>query len=345
MRLVAALTLVLSLAVALAAVADPVRADRVLRLGPLPAAPGGDELDPRVHATAEVVPELDPRAGWPDLDWTETGAASGVLTLPEPGVWWLAARLVTDRWAELAFDVGDAVAATVWVDGEQVEGETPVPSGACLVLVRAVADAAGATVQLAAEGDAAIAWDVQTRLDLSRFDRARMMASLGSLAVAPRGKLVARHVSRRNLDGEGRRGAVAVLDGRGELVADDLGGPDARPVAFRPDGEALLMRRSGDEGTDLLLWTSPRGPMHTVVTDEPGLGLMRFDPSGRRLLLASTRGLEASDPDDDRRRWDALRERVTDWNPRPHLHVIDLETGLRRVLTRPGDHTLDDAAW
>ena len=85
--------------------------------------------------------------------------------------------------------------------------------------------------------------------------------------------------------------------------------------------------------------------MRTLVTDEPDLGLVRWSPDGSRLLLASTRGLEADDPAADQRRWDVLRERVSDWDPRPHLHVVDRASGLRRVLTRPGDFALDDAAW
>jgi len=329
----------------LPSLADPVPATAVLQLGPLPAPPAGD-LDARVHAEQQVVAELD-ASRWPgEADktprWREASVRDGELALPAPGVWWLAARLVADRWSEVTFDAGEH--ATVYLDGQEVSGTVPLPAGAALVMARVVADTA-MTVNLSADADAALVWDLDPRLDLSRFDRAREFASLGSLAVAPRGKLLARHLSRRNPTGEGRRGEVSVFDGRGELVAADLGGPGARPVTFTPDGDQLLLRRQGADGADLLLWTAPRGPMRTVVTDEPGLGLVRLDPRGRRLLLASTRGLDAQDPDPAQRRWDALRERVSDWQPRPHLHLVDLDTGLRRVLTRPGDFTLDDAAW
>lgn len=327
---------------ALPLLADPVTAPAVVRLGALPAPPS-DPLDARVHAERQVVPEVDP-SRWPaDADrWQRTSSSDGAVPLPEPGVWWLAARLVADRWSEVTFDAGDQ--ATIYVDGAEVSGPVPFGTGAALVMARVVADSSG-SVSLSAEGDAGLAWDLEPRLDLSRFDRARAFASLGSLAVAPRGKLLARHLSRRNPTGEGRRGEVSVFDGRGELVAADLGGPGARPVAFTPDGDQLLLRRSGADGADLLLWTAPRGPMRTVITDEPGLGLVRLDPRGRRLLMATTRGLDPQDPDQAQRRWDALRERVSDWQPRPHLQVVDLETGLRRVLTQPGDYTLDDAAW
>ncbi len=353
----AAATLLLALAavVAVAQTDDgppPVVADAVLRLGPLPAPPAGD-LDPRVHADAEVVPEIDP-AGWlptagqevpapaGSRRWTRV-ATDGAVRLREAGVWWLAARLVTDRWAEVTVSAGDD--AEVWVDGERATGAVALPAGACFVFARVATEEALDAVSLAASGAAGLRWDLDARLDFSRFARTGRLASLGSLAVAPRGQLVARHLSRRDPDGEGRRGETAVLDGRGQRIASDLGGPDARPVAFTPDGTGLLLRRAGEDGTDLLLWTAPRGPVRTVVADEPGLGLLRLSPDGTRLLLSTTRGLDPAEPDADRRRWDALRERVADWAPRPHLQVVDLRSGARQVLTRPGDHVLDDAAW
>jgi dipeptidyl aminopeptidase/acylaminoacyl peptidase len=333
--------------------APAVAAASVLRLGPLPPSPVG-ELDGRVHASADVVPEIDPRGWLPgagddvplpghDAEWRRVSTSGGAITLDEPGVWWLAARLVSGRWAEVTVDAGDD--ATVWVDGVAATDDVALPAGACFVFARVEADSAGAVVSLTASGDTDLAWDLEPRLDVSRFDRARGFSSLGSLAVAPRGALVAYHHSRRNPTGEGRRGQTVVIDGRGEPVAADLGGPGARPLAFAPDGERLLLRRHGDDGADLLLWTAPRGPVTTIVTDEPGLGLARFDPAGERLLLATTRGLDAADPDPAQRRWDALRERVSDWSPRPHLQVVDIATGARRVLTAPGDWTLDDAAW
>jgi dipeptidyl aminopeptidase/acylaminoacyl peptidase len=354
-RVLPLLALLLGCILVLRAQADPVAAETVLALGPLPAPPAG-ELDARVRATASTVPEIDPR-GWLPADgethrlgggerrrWQRFTASEGAVTLADAGVWWLAARLVSDRWSLAT--VTAAEEAEIWVDGELVAGEAPLPAGACFVMVRvAVSAGAPATVRLTVDGEAGYAWDLSPRLDFSRFDRARHLASLGSLAVAPRGRLVAYHVSRRDPAGEGRRGAVNVVDGRGELVAADLGGPAARPLAFAPDGETLLLRRRGDDGVDLLLWTAPRGPMRTLVTDEPDLGLVRWSPDGSRLLLASTRGLEADDPAADQRRWDVLRERVSDWDPRPHLHVVDRASGLRRVLTMPGDFTLDDAAW
>lgn len=333
----------------------------ILILGPLPAVPAAlaGDLDARVHATRRTVPELDPR-GWlpaagdrwrtpagPQLVWRRETAGGDGVVLPEEGIWWLAARLASNRWEQVTVSAG--ATAEVWIDGEKVDGEVALPAGVCFVFARVAVGPAGATVALQATAPATsqvqLAWDLTPRLDFSRFDRARLLAAPGAITVAPRGDLVAWRLVRRHAHGEGRTGETTVLDGQGRPVAAGLGGPDARPVAFSPDGRHLLLRRAGKEGADLLIWTAPRGPLRTVVRDEPDLGLVRFAPDGRRLLIASSRGLTASDPDPDRRRWDALRERVTDWSPRPHLHLVDLETGLRQTLTAPGDWTLDDAAW
>ena len=74
----------------------------------------------------------------------------GLVPLTEPGVWWLAARLVTDRWARLTLDAGED--AEIWLDGEPVSGETTVPAGACFVMARVVTSEGGQAAALSAEG-------------------------------------------------------------------------------------------------------------------------------------------------------------------------------------------------
>jgi len=344
MRPTAMTLLILLLALPTVLLADPVAVSQFMQLGPLPSSPIGD-LDGRVHATVEVVPEVDPRGWLPQDDvhgWERTEGTGGTIALAEPGVWWAAARLVSDRWCEVTLEAGES--ATIWLDGEVVSGAVAMPRGSAFVMARFEIDEAR-DVSLTAGGEATLSWDLEPTLDFSRFDRARQVASISNLAVSSRGQLVARRLSRRHTTGEGRTSGTSVLDGRGQLVAAGLGGPSARPVTFTRDGKQLLLERAGSHGMDLLLWTVPRGPLTTVVTDEPGLGFHRFDSTGRFLLMATERGLEAQDIADDQRRWDALRERVVDWNPLPHLQIVNLETGLRRVITSPGDYTLDDAAW
>ncbi len=337
--------------------ADTETLDEALVLGPLPLVPTS-EATPRVAATLAPVPEIDPRGWLPrpgervalapgrESTWRRVEAEADGFPLEEPGVYWLAARLVSDRWSELTLNV--TTDATLFVDGNPLANPASltVGRGERFVLVRALAGPDGAAVAVTADGAADLRWDLEPRLSLCDLDRARALASINDLAVSPRGGLVARRLSRRNAKGEGWRREVAVLDAEWNRVASGLGGPDARPLAFSPDGETLLLRRPGESGTDLLAWTAPKGPMHTVVIDEPGLGLVEFSPEGEFLLMASTRGLHPARRDATApRRWNVLRERVIDWNPLPHLHLVEIATGARRALTQPGDWTLDDAAW
>jgi len=227
-----------------------------------------------------------------------------------------------------------------------------MPQGERFVFVRVEVSGVRADVRVEASAERAkLAWDQTRRLSLAEIDRARTFTSYSSLAVSPGGKYVARYASWRNAHGEGRRGGVVVFDTEnpryaGKRVASDLGGPDARPVAFSPGGETLLLRRRGESGADLLLWTAPAGPVRTIVTDEPGLGYVKFSPDGAFLLLQTTRGVEAKEAGEKApRHWDVLRERVADWDTLPHLQLVEIATGTRRVLTRPGDWTLDDAVW
>jgi dipeptidyl aminopeptidase/acylaminoacyl peptidase len=183
---------------------------------------------------------------------------------------------------------------------------------------------------------------------LHDYDASRDVAVYVDLAIAPDGGWCAARWRRRHDDREGWRSRVDVFDRRGDLIATDVGGSDARPVTFTPDGGSLLLRRDGDgdSGTDLLLWKVPSGPITEVVHDEPDLELVRFSSDGAFLLLASSRGFEPRTTEEDEpHRFLQPRQRVTDFDPGPHLHLVDVASGLRRRLTLPGDAVIDDAVF
>ena len=308
----------------------------------------------------------------------------GAVMLPGGGVHWIAVRLQLDRWAQLDLEVDAAGGLALYVDGElkdtrqdathssletqvnsnsaagaQKEPEAPEPltarlqaaRGAHTVFVRIELPAGlkarfPCRLTASTEAPTTVRWSVDPRTAPADFEQSRQMVGIGSLVVAPEGKFVARRVSRREPNGERRRSSVSVFDAAGDLVASEIGGGSARPVAFTPDARQLLLTRSGDEGTDLLLWNIPAGPARTVVRDEPGLGLVRMDPAGRWLMFASTRGVEPDEVDAQAaRRRQHAREKVSDYTPHPHLHLVDLQSGMRRRLTLPGDHVLDDAEF
>jgi len=343
-----------------------------LRLGPLPLPPA-EPAQPLLHGEEELVPEIDPQAPFPAAGqelalvpdrgevWARIASQDGGFVFDVPGVQWLAARLRCDRWTQVTLDVRTRSAVAVYWDGEQekvrdkgdaspLSLERAAPRGTHTLLLRLeiIPEAVPDTLRVTAKADpaAGLSWNLEARRAPAFFADDRGLASLGPLAVSAQGKLVARRLSRRNPTGEGQRSSLDVLDARGRQVAADLGGPDARPLLFAPDGQSLLLALRGEDGTDLLLWTAPAGPVRTLLRDEPDLGAVRFSPDGRYLLLASSRGVEPEEEDTEaarHRRY--LREKLTDWTPEPHLHLVEVATGARRSLTRPGDFVLDDTIF
>jgi len=355
-------------------------------LGPLPAPPSPPAEPPlhaTIDPVPEIDPAGGlPSSGQrvslaPGVEktWRRLAAGeAGEIHLDGPGVFWLAARVQVDRWTELTLTAVSRAALTLYLDGEErasgealatdeepladeaadesgpepVTASVEVARGSHEVLVRLEIPSTAASLSLTARAEpaAGLGWSLEPRIAPADFDRSREVASISGLAVAPKGKLVARRLSRREATGERRRTTVEVLDAEGRVVAADLGGGSARPVAFSPDGKRLLLRKSGSGGTNLVLWTAPDGPLTTVLENEPGLGLVRFSPDGRHLLLASERGAEEDEPGGDAaRRRQHLREKVPDYAPLPHLHLIEIASGARRRLSAPGDFVLDDAVF
>ncbi|MFH1844595.1 MAG: S9 family peptidase [bacterium] len=349
-----------------------------------PAAPplaGETELVPEIDPTApfpqagETVAPLPGRS----LTWrraTTLGAAG--CELPEAGIYWLASRIRLDRWTELSLSVATEAAVILYLDGEELaskeaekieegaepeaepEAETeaeqlaassPAGRGVHTVLVRLEVPSGSPlpgriTITATTDPEANLAWTLQSRREPASLQWTRQVATISGLAVAPGGKLYARRLSRRYPSGEGSQHSVEVFDGKGRLVVSGLGGESATPVCFAPDWKQLLLARSGESGRDLLLWTAPDGLLRPLVEDEPGLGLVRFSPDGKYLLLASTRGVEPTEVDEDAaHRRQHLRERVPDYDTHTHLHLVDIVTESRRRLTLPGDHVLEDACF
>ncbi len=338
--------------------------DRVLHLGPLPAPPPDRRAEtPALLPDVDPVPELDPARAWPrpgecvalapgaTATWGLAPAGKGGVRLTGAGVHWLFTRLLSDRFGEVVLDVepgGGAKLLGLWVAGDEWDaGKAHVlPRADVPVLARVLLerDDAAVVLRATAKGGQRLAFRVTGPRVGARYEDWGGFVSLGPLAVAPGGTLVARVAARRGPDGK-RHSFLDVLDARGRPVAVGLGGEGARPIAFLPDGR-LLVDRPGKDGDDLFLWSRESPELVPVVRGEPDLSFVRVDPTGRFLLLASSRGAtwpEADEEEPDR--LVVLRDTLPDWDPSVHLHLVDLRTGARRRLVAPGDFNLEDACF
>ena len=350
----------------------------VLLLGPLPSPPAAAAEGPLAPAS-ELVPELDPLAADPwqsgivatvgqrSLAWRRAQSdESGRLQLTEAGVYWLATRLELARWTELSLELDGGGAAALYLDGVEqatrsapaadaapadatLEASLEVAAGSSLVLAR-VEVGEPASVRLAAGSDppADLRWSLDSRHLLTRFAEASKLVAIGPLAVDADGSHIARRVLRPGRGGAPAEPSLDILAPDGRVLAASVGGAGASPLAFSPAAQAatLLLSERGDKDSSLLLFDLPSGALRTAVRDEPDLGLVRWSPDGRQLLLASSRGCAADEPDAEAaRRRAALREKLPDYNPRPHLHLVDVASGVRLRLTAPGDWVLDDATF
>ncbi len=337
---------------------------RVLHLGPLPAPPPAAKPDTlALVPDVDPVPELDPARTWPrpgecvalapgsTVTWGLAATDDGELALAGSGVHWIFLRLQADRFGEVALHVDpgeDAELLGLWVGGEEWKPEKPraLPRGEFPVLarVRLAEDAARIELRVEAKGGQRLAFRVGGPRVGARYEDWAGFVTMGPLAVSPGGALVARVMARRGPDGK-RHSFLDVVDSRGRPVATGLGGEGARPVAFLPDGR-LLLECPGKDGDDLFLWSRDLPELVPVVREEPDLAFVRVDPTGRFLLLASSRGAAYPDADDEApERMVVLRDTLPDWDPSIHLHLVDLRTGARRRLVVPGDFNLDDACF
>ncbi len=356
--------LALSMATALAADEGPPQA---LILGPLPLPAGASGKGPMAPGVEPLV-EIDPGVARPEegqtvmlttparaIRWHAVQLEDGGFEAEGPGVYWATARFDLDRWASVKVEAGAGEAkGTIWIDGQKRgKGTATVPlwRGRHALLIRLeIAGEARAVVRATAGAgqEAALSWGVNGPAPLSDLGQTRKLRSLGPLAVSPDGSMIARRISWMEQGAAKRSHRMDILRSDGTVVAASVGGSSASPVAFLP-GEGpprLLFRRKNGSGADLVIFDTGSGTLRTVVRAEPELAFVRISRTGRWLLLASARGVKEKKKDAEApRRRRALREKLTDYEVRRQLFLLDLESGVRRRLVAAGDWTLDDARF
>jgi len=348
--------------------AEPTVPDAVLTTGPLPAvAPlwiGDDEAREVAFA-----PELDAAALWPAADqafawrpgesarFERTPVGPEGLNLAggngeEPWVAWVASYAHVDRFADVDVVAEGDGALRLFVDGvEAVAVGAPDAKATearataswrrgthrLLVRVERSPGSSGPLVLRVEPAEEAV--EIRMSTDPGHppadYEAFREVAVPSGLMLSPDGRLLARVLETRTAAGSTfARLDVLDVEEPGARAAH-LGGPDARAVAWRSDGGALLYR-SGDS---LFTWDRASGRVELVLADEPGLSGVSWAPDGSFVVVRSTRGV--AEPEQGPVHRSDLREKLSDWPTTPHLHLVQLGSGVRRRLAVPGDWTQD----
>lgn len=368
--------LAMILCLALPATPQPKSPTSLLSLGPLPLPPEGAEssvLDPEVDRIDEWdVSGPWPREGrrvplvpgrpmeWKLLDVEDPGSAEAALE--EIGVYWFATAMDLSRYAELEFIVHGTGTIALYLDGTLIDEVDAIPEapfttttnvhrGGHRLYVRLELrdpDSLPITTHLevSASPEAKISFSPRASRTLANLAHSRLLPNLGSLVLSPDGHRLARQLTLAESIGSGSQTETALFEKGSDKPRHGIGPSGTRPLRFGPNGRFLLLRRSGDEGTDLLLFDLETNKTTPVVLGEEGFLEASFSPDGKLLLVRSDRGAHRITPDSKApARRLHLRESVPDYAVEGHLHLIDVGTGARRRLTPPQDAVLDDAIF
>ncbi|MFH0947096.1 MAG: prolyl oligopeptidase family serine peptidase [Planctomycetota bacterium] len=365
-------TLLLALAVmfcpgpsADAVAADKVTVGELLTTGPMPFVPPLMEGEPSALKVS-FLPELEPKTAWPAAGerlaartggggWTWRAISAGdegiipLETESGPMLEWFALYLRVDRCGSVGFDVKTAGAARLFVDGEQqAEGEAAdakethlekkviLGRGTHRLLLRSErpGDAGGLTLRLEAQDEQRIETSVDPRHGVTDYNEWREIVSLSGLKLSPDGELMAFSRNERVGDANWSRLDVLRRDD-GTTVAASLGGTGSRALAWCGGSERLLYQN----GKSLFTWQRSDGEVRQVLPEEPGLGSVAWSKDGSFIVFSSTRGAPEKKKGPGRK--EELREKLSDWPRDPHLHLLMLESGVRRRVAVPGDWLQD----
>ena len=329
------LTTILAAAL-LSGAAQGLTLDRWLVDGPAPAA------GPLFGDAAPALPALDAeRRPAEGARWTpRDGADFGKADVPRAVL--LAAYLDLDRYAEIELELKTDARAVLSLDGEELvdlqpgdgegEGATTLPRGRYLLLVRAAADAGDRLrIRVKAEtGAAELTAGLDPAYRLTRFGDAHLFPGVSDLALSPDAAHVLVLRRERDADGDSRRTLELWDVAAAERLAVVAVGSPSSPAWF-PAGDGYTWRQDG------VLWAADlaTGAVRRVLADEPGLDRVVWSPDATRLFFLSAE--DAPETPDPHHLSDP-RERLVDWNERVVLTRLDLDTGVRRALTAPGEH-------
>lgn len=292
--------------------------------------------------------EIDAGALWPaEGDALDLGPGLGRIAftrakssdaLGRENVRYLAFYAEVNRFAEVEIETKGTGSRQVFVDGQKFSGKGNWRRGLHRVVVRAEGKLESLALKWGKEG-VRLETTLDSKHGLADYSETKFFGSLGAPVLSEDGRFLACSVKDAHPSGDGVRRIEIIDTNSGLKVASGIGGPTAQPLAMNADGSALLIR-SGD---DLALYDRGQQTWRTLLKGEAGLGSVAWAKNGSFLVFASTKGTKEKSADGPQRRVE-LREKLSDWPTRPHLHLLAIDSLARRRLTLPGDATWDSFA-
>lgn len=316
----------------------------------------------------EVKPEKGvklPTFAGGDISFRRAGLKKGSLALPRPkgdtpAVAFVSFYLTNKKYQEIELTVKATEPTAVFIDGDKrglttSKGEEgslktswKAKAGKSLVLIKTIrVSTKGAAwrlgLTLSAKEPEALEPSLDPTTRLYRYDSVRFFASLRDATISPDGSLLAIVVRRPDRSKKAGKSAIEIWDARRRTRRNVIfvPGNPSLPV-FSPDSKALIFKEKGKEGETLYLRSISTGQTKEFPTKARGITALQFVPDGRRVIYLAEKAQEESEK--NYRRYEELRDKLTDWNKNRAAFELDLETGGLRVLTSPGEYSLMDAA-
>lgn len=327
-------------------------------LGPLPRPPQVEKAP--LTPSSKLAPELNPAevdTNLPidlglghSLKWRRQALdAEGCWTPKAPGIYWLFTKFENDRWSHVSFSVSRVDPPHIWVDTKEVdspkEGADLIRGGHPFLMRVDISETSPLCLSVSTEPESSINWQPKGPKPITSLEQSWRLRRIGPIAISPGGKYLARTLRLRNREGKTSNETV-VFGPDGAMNQPALGSSRSAPEAFAPKSGKLLLSESTKKGTSLRLVDPSTGASTTLCRNEPGLVFARFSPDGTKLLIASASGLEKEKTDSKApRRRKALRQKLSDYQVRRQIFLIDTSSGARRLLLPAGDHIIDDVRF
>jgi dipeptidyl aminopeptidase/acylaminoacyl peptidase len=293
-----------------------------------------------------------------DLKWRVENTAAAALKF-KPGraeseAAFLFCYVESDRWRKMRLDLKshhllkayfDGVPIITKSDASAADAKEPIPSGADVavssgkhrLLVVALKNPECAQewslqAEMRSGQDGRLATDLSPQRSISEDDILNSR-QIGSIALTRDGGAVAYIVSERNPKTTRPESWIEIRRLPGselERVIRDT--QSYASVQWAPDGRRLSAIVPGEAGaSDLWLIDRATGETRVLLDDVKGLSAAYWSPTGEFLVYSVTEA--PKDPEPKVEWMTGLEDRWVPWHSKTHLHLVSVDSGIRRPLT------------